>query len=697
VTAAAGWRQYNIDFADRYAADLVATRELYPALTAAQDAGQLHDWWYLRKQPWKLRYLPDDLDGTTIADLLDSLTGDGRIRGWTRGIYEPETTAFGGEQAMDIAHRLFHADSRHLLARAEHPAPPALGQREATVLLCSALLRAAALDIYEQGDVWAQVAALRPAPARPAEPDRAARLARAMRRLMTIDIRSQQRHATGGPLREYGVWLATFEEAGQRLARLARVGQLQRGLRAVLAHHIVFHANRAGLTTTDQAALASLARDVVFTATHDGTGVPVKIPTATTINEVTTISDSSAVSADQLRRDLTDRLVQHDVIRTAAIEAAFRQIPRHLFLPDVPVERAYTNDAVYTKHDTAGVSISAASQPATVAMMLHQLDAHPGDRVLELGAGTGYNAALIGAIVGETGQVTTVDVDLDLVEGARAHLAAAGISGVDVVLGDGALGHPAGAPYDRIIATVSAFETPTCWLDQLAPAGRLILPLRLRGTHSRSIIFHRAEGGWHSLDSQQTVFMPLRGLGDDARRIVPLTAEKDVTLQVHKDQTVDGPALAGVLDTERHEEWTGVFFPPEVSLEWMDLWLCLTLDNALMRMNVDSRAAGRGQVAPMFPWGSMATTRGADLAYLVIRAASPTPEGGRLFEVGVRGHGPTGAQLARQVAEEIRTWDKIYRARTVRFELPDTPPESDPAAGRFVLDRPTHPITVVWE
>ncbi|MEX5712971.1 hypothetical protein AB1484_33145, partial [Parafrankia sp. FMc6] len=303
----------------------------------------------------------------------------------------------------------------------------------------------------------------------------------------------------------------------------------------------------------------------------------------------------------------------------------------------------------------------------------------------------------IATVVGETGHVTTVDVDLDLVEGARAHLVAAGVTGAEVVLGDGALGHPAGGPYDRIIATVSAYETPTTWLDQLSPTGRLVLPLRLRGTNSRSIAFERTEDGWRSQASQLTVFMPLRGLGDDARRIVPLTSGNDVTLQVHKDQTVDGPALAGILDTDRHEEWTGVFFPPEVSLEWMDLWLCLTLDNALMRMNVAAESADRSRIAPMFPWGSMATTRARDLAYLTIRPAPPAPDGGRLFEIGVLGHGPTGDHLARHVAEEIRTWDKIYRTRTVRFEIPDAPVDADPAAGRFVLERPTHPITVIWE
>ncbi|MEX5709942.1 methyltransferase, FxLD system [Parafrankia sp. FMc6] len=401
MTATPEWRQYNIDFADRHAADLVATRALYPTLTAAQDAGRLHSWWYLRKQPWKLRYLPADPAVTTIADLLDALTGGGRILGWTPGIYEPETAAFGGEQAMDIAHRLFHDDSRFLLARAAQAVPPALGQRETTVLLCSALLRAADLDIYEQGDVWTKVADLRPAEREEIlEPQRIPRLEQAMHRLMTIDSHAVSRRPTAGPLRGHDTWIAAFEHAGRPLAQLARDGRLQRGLRAVLAHHIVFHANRAGLTTTDQATIAALARDTVFAATSsDAHALPsprlITTTTTTPTDRMITINDTSAVSADQLREELTDHLVHRGVIRTAGVEAAFRQIPRHLFVPDVPLDHAYADDAVYTKHDPAGVSISAASQPTTVAMMLHQLDAQPGDHILEIGAGTGYNAALV--------------------------------------------------------------------------------------------------------------------------------------------------------------------------------------------------------------------------------------------------------------------------------------------------------------
>ena len=280
-------------------------------------------------------------------------------------------------------------------------------------------------------------------------------------------------------------------------------------------------------------------------------------------------------------------------------------------------------------------------------MMLEQLDVRPGHRVMEAGAGTGYNAALLAALAGDNGRVVTLDVDEDLVDGARKHLAAAGVTNVDVILGDGALGCPDGAPYDRIIATVGAYETPTAWLEQLAPDGRLVVPLRLRGAASRSIIFERYDGGWRDQGSELAVFMPLRGIGDDARRLVPITPEQDVILQVHKEQDVDAAALAGVLDTERRKIWTDVFFPPMVPYEWMDLWLACRLDNAIMRMNVQPAAIERGAVTPMFPWGAMATTRGADLAYLTIRPTPTRPDGSRLYEVGVIGHGPARRRTSR--------------------------------------------------
>jgi len=92
----------------------------------------------------------------------------------------------------------------------------------------------------------------------------------------------------------------------------------------------------------------------------------------------------------------------------------------------------------------------------------------------------------------------------------------------------------------------------------------------------------------------------------------------------------------------------------------------------------------------------MATTRGDDFAYLTTRPAAPAADGGKLYEVGVIGHGPARQDLADRVAGEVRTWDRDYRHRSVEFELPGIPAVGDPATGRFVLDRPAHPITVTW-
>lgn len=413
-----------------------------------------------------------------------------------------------------------------------------------------------------------------------------------------------------------------------------------------------------------------------------------------------TVSDASVSSgpARDLRANLADRL-RRDTVQTPEVEAAIRDVPRHLFLPGMSLEQAYADDPVYTKHD-GGVSISAASQPRIVAMMLEQLHLEPGHRVLEVGAGTGYNAALMAAIVGASGHITAVDIDEDLVEGARAHLTAGGVTNVDVVLGDGAFGYLDGALYDRVIATVGAVETPTAWLDQLAPAGRLVVPLRLAGAASRSIIFERDQDGWISRGSEMCTFMPLRGVGDDARGTVDLTGTGAVTLQTHRDNShaTDPDTFIGVLDTPRYEAWTGVLFGPGESFEWLYLWLACALANPLMRMNVEPAAKERGLVSPMFPTVAMSTSAAdGSLAYLTLRPAASAPDGSRQYEVGVLGHGPTGQQLATHVGQQITRWDQGFRRSNVTFALPDAPPAAQPDAGRFVLHRPHHPITVTWE
>ncbi|HEY2724440.1 MAG TPA: methyltransferase domain-containing protein [Pseudonocardiaceae bacterium] len=128
--------------------------------------------------------------------------------------------------------------------------------------------------------------------------------------------------------------------------------------------------------------------------------------------------------------------------------------------------------------DGGGVAAtSSASAPAIVAAMLAALDAQPGERVCEIGTGTGYNAALLAHQLGAE-RVSTVEVDPVIGDAARRALRAAGYGGVRVVTGDGADGYPPGAPFDRLVATVAPREIPPAWIAQTRPGGRVVVPYR---------------------------------------------------------------------------------------------------------------------------------------------------------------------------------------------------------------------------
>lgn len=155
-------------------------------------------------------------------------------------------------------------------------------------------------------------------------------------------------------------------------------------------------------------------------------------------------------------------------ITNDALFEAFRQIPREKFIGQAPQEEAYGD---YPLPIGYGQTIS---QPSTVMMMLQLLELSPGQKVLEVGAGSAYNAALISRVVEH---VYTVERIPQLVESARKNLQGAGIKNVTVVHSDGKLGHPEQAPYDRIIVTAAAESFPDPLFDQLKPGGMLVLPL----------------------------------------------------------------------------------------------------------------------------------------------------------------------------------------------------------------------------
>jgi protein-L-isoaspartate(D-aspartate) O-methyltransferase len=210
-----------------------------------------------------------------------------------------------------------------------------------------------------------------------------------------------------------------------------------------------------------------------------------------------------------MNRALVAHLKEQGHIRTPAVEKAFLSVPRHVFLPGHPLEEVYADQAVMTKR-IEGIPVSSSSQPAIMAEMLEQLEARPAQSVLEIGAGTGYNAALVAKLVGDRGSVVSVDIDADLVAAARGHLEAARGERVKVVQGDGGYGYAPQSPYDRIIVTVGTGDLPAAWREQLKAGGRLVVPLVLVGVQA-SIAFVRQADRLESAAATCCGFMPMRG------------------------------------------------------------------------------------------------------------------------------------------------------------------------------------------
>jgi protein-L-isoaspartate(D-aspartate) O-methyltransferase len=186
----------------------------------------------------------------------------------------------------------------------------------------------------------------------------------------------------------------------------------------------------------------------------------------TTLRSVTTDTTRAGEHCDQDADELRDALVDEVIVEREwvgdvprEVEVALRTVPRHLFAPGVPLDRAYADGSIVTKHNERGGPISSVTAPSTQAMMLGQLQAALGQRVLEIGSG-GYNAALLQELVGPDGSVTTIDIDQEVVDRARACLAAAGYHDVRVVCGDGEFGAEEYGPFDRIIVTVGTWDIP---------------------------------------------------------------------------------------------------------------------------------------------------------------------------------------------------------------------------------------------
>jgi len=391
--------------------------------------------------------------------------------------------------------------------------------------------------------------------------------------------------------------------------------------------------------------------------------------------------------ADELRTAMVNSLREEGVIVSDAVAAAFSAVPRHLFAPGETLEAAYApHGTVVPRRDADGLLLSVISAPNIQAMMLEPAGIEPGMRVLEVGSG-GYNAALIAELAGPDGQVTTVDIDAEVTDRARACLDAAGYGRLQVMHADAEDGVPDGAPYDRIIVTAGSWDVPPAWLSQLAPDGRLMVPLRFRGL-TRTVTFERDGDGLVSRHYQLAAFVPFQGDGAHADLRVML---RDGVV-VHTDDPdlpIDAATLSAILSEPRVELWTGATydFPDEVSL-------FTTMNSShIVQLRASQQAIDRGLIDRRALHGVPALITDDSIAYRMARQVSENPAS---YESGVIAHGPQAQTLADQYADLLRRWaDRYCRRGTALFRYSPGEPVPRPLPQGSVVKR--HGVlTVTW-
>ena len=199
-------------------------------------------------------------------------------------------------------------------------------------------------------------------------------------------------------------------------------------------------------------------------------------------------------------RMVEDQLAARHISDPRVLEA-FRQVPRHCFVP-----REYQDQAYDDRPLPIGLE-QTISQPYMVACMTELLDLRPGDRVLEIGTGSGYQTAILSLLASE---VVTIERHAALQARARACLGQLRRENIHFVVGDGCLGHPDRAPYDAILVTAGSPEIPPALVKQLANGGRLLCPVGGR-SHQQLQRMEKQGSTLHTTAHTDCIFVPLRG------------------------------------------------------------------------------------------------------------------------------------------------------------------------------------------
>ena len=410
-------------------------------------------------------------------------------------------------------------------------------------------------------------------------------------------------------------------------------------------------------------------------------------------------------AADAARARLATELRRRSRALSRSVQDAFARVPRHVFVPEVAPTDAYRDEALVIKCGPDGMPVSSSSQPAMMAIMLDQLGLQPGHRVLEIGTGSGYNAAVMAAVVGREGKVVSIDIDPELVERARASLAAAGYDGVTVICADGGFGDPDDAPFDRIIVTAGAWDIAPAWLDQVTAGGLLVLPLSVRGIQLSVALRRGDKDVWRSISSWRCGFVRMLGAFAGPEAIIRLGEPDVLVAQVSDGRAVDPHALRAALAGQPAAEQVLPGTGGLAELGDLDLWLTMS---AAMLDRVTLVAAGSWfPLAQLLPAGLL-VSNAAEASRLGAAVLLPGRLGDQDFEHAlahpgavIRGFGPGGPALAGYLAELASQWADLGRPEAQQLQLTVRPAarrrkSTAPSDGALLLERPSVAIEVSW-
>jgi protein-L-isoaspartate(D-aspartate) O-methyltransferase len=227
-----------------------------------------------------------------------------------------------------------------------------------------------------------------------------------------------------------------------------------------------------------------------------------------TLNPTETM-DPPITATVEFYREQRERMVERTIeargVSDPAVLRAMRAVPRHRFVPEAYVDQAYDDHPLPIGH---GQTIS---QPYIVAWMTELLELQPGDRVLEIGTGSGYQAAVLAEF--EDVEVYTIEIVPELAEQAETRLQASGYTDVYAKQGDGYHGWPEHAPYNAIIVTAAPDHLPQPLANQLAEGGRMVIPIGPPGGYQELWKFEKQDGELTTKSLGGVAFVPLTGEG----------------------------------------------------------------------------------------------------------------------------------------------------------------------------------------